>query len=47
MTVGVTTPSLATNNILVARHVTCKLTLSERVLQVVTFLKEDYTVDLV
>lgn len=47
MIVGVTTPCLATNNKLVARHVTCKLTLSERVLQVVTFLKEDYTVDLV
>lgn len=47
MTVGAMTQSLATNNNLVARHVTCKLTLSERVLQVVTFLKEDYTVDLV
>lgn len=47
MTVGATTPCLATNNTLVARHVTRKLALSERVLQVVTFLKEDYTVDLV
>lgn len=43
MTVGAMTQSLETNNKLVARHVTCKLTLSERVLQVVTFLKEDYT----